>query len=325
MMRREFIAGIAGAVVWSLTVHAQRSTVPVIGLLSTRAPGELTHYLAVLLQGLQKMGYVEGQNVSIESRFAANRYERLEGLAAELASRQVAVIVTVGTAAAPAAKAVSSTIPVVFSIADDPVRLGLVASLNRPGGNMTGVTLLSAELGPKRLELLHELVPAATNIAILLNPASSAMKIISKDLSDAAQTLGLQLTFLNAGTDGEIEESFVALNQQKIGALLVANDAFFNSRIQLLTTLATRYAVPVVYPYRDYVEAGGLMSYGADLNFVYHEVGVYAGRVLKGETPADLPIIQATQFEFVLNLKTAKALDLNVPSMLLANADEVIE
>jgi len=325
MKRRQFIAGLGGAVAWPVVARAQRSTVPVIGLLSTRAPSEDPQLLAALRQGLREAGYVEGQNVSIESRFAANRYESLEGLAAELARRPVTVIATMGTAAAPAAKAATSTIPVVFGMGDDPVRLGLVASLNRPGGNVTGITVLSAELGPKRLELLHALVPSASNVAILLNPSSSAMEIISKDLSVAAQTLGLQLAFLNASTDAEIEESFKTLSQRKIGAAFVANDAFFNSRAQQFATLATRFAVPVIYSYRDYVTAGGLMSYGADINSVYHEVGIYVGRILKGERPADLPIIQASKFEFVLNLKTARLLRITVSSNLLALADEVIE
>jgi putative ABC transport system substrate-binding protein len=325
MKRREFITLLGGAAAWPLAARAQQPAMPVIGLLSTRAPDEDPRLLAAIHQGLKEMGYVEGRNVAIEPRFAANQYDRLPGMAAELVRHQVAVLTTMGTAAAPAAKAATSIIPVIFGMGDDPVKLGLVTSLNRPGGNLTGIALLSEELGPKRLELLHELVPAATDVAVLLNPASTAMEIISKSLQVAGRSVGLQLHFLNASTDGEIEKAFTTLIQGRLRVLLVVNDAFFNSRAQRITALAARNGVPGMYPYRDYAVVGGLMSYGASLTFVYQQVGIYTGRILKGEKPGDLPVIQASKFDFVINLKTAKALGIEVPPPLLARADEVIE
>jgi putative tryptophan/tyrosine transport system substrate-binding protein len=327
MRRREFISLFGGAAVWPLAAQAQAQQpgMPVIGLLSTRAPDDDPHFVTAIHKGLKETGYVEGQNVLIETRFAANQYDRLQQLAAQLVERHVTVITTMGTAAAPAAKAATSTIPVVFGIGDDPVKLGLVNSLNRPGGNVTGGTVLAEELGPKRLELLHELVPTANNVAVLLNPTSPAVAIISKGLEAAGQRLGLQLHFFNATNDSEIDEAFTKLVQQRLAAVVVINDAFFNSRAQRFAILATLHRVPGMYPYPIYALAGGLISYGASATDLYRQVGVYTGRVLKGEKPSELPVMQPTKFDLVINMRAAKALGLTVPAKLLALADEVIE
>lgn len=326
MKRREFIFALGSAVAaLPHATRAQRPSKPVIGLLSTRADTDDLYLVAAIYRGLRETGYIDGENVTIEARFAANQYNLLPQLAAELVQHRVAAIVTMGTAAAPIAKAATSTIPVIFGIGDDPVKLGLVNSINRPGGNVTGVAALGEELGPKRLEFLKELVSAAKSIAVLLNPTSSSMPIISKGLEAASRRLDLKLEFLDASNDGEIDEAFTKLVGQRLPALLVINDAFFNSRAQRFASLATRYRIPGMYPYRTYAVAGCLMSYGASLTDLYRQVGVYAGRVLKGERVAELPVVQPSKIDLVINLKTAKELDLVVPPTLLARADELIE
>jgi putative ABC transport system substrate-binding protein len=326
MRRRAFIALLAGAaIVWPLAGHAQQPSTPVIGFLTTRAPGEDAHLLAAFRQGLKEAGYVEGRNVAIEFRFAENQYDRLPALAADRVGRRVAVIVTMGAPAAPAAKAATTTIPIVFGIGDDPVRLGLVASLNRTGGNVTGQTGLLAEVGPKRLELLRELLPAAARIAVLINPAGPNAEPQTRDLQAAARTLGLQIDVLHAGSERDFEPAFAALRELRAGGLVIGNDPFFNSRSGQLAALALRHAVPTIYQFRQFAAAGGLMSYGANPVDGYRQVGLYTGRILAGEKPADLPVQQATKVELIINLATAKALGLTVPLALIGRADEVIE
>jgi putative ABC transport system substrate-binding protein len=321
MRRRAFIALLAGAAMgWPLAAHAQQPATPVIGFLTTRASGEDAHLLAAFRQGLKEAGYVEGRNVGIEYRFAETQYDRLPALAADLVGRRVAVIVTMGAPAAPAA-----TIPIVFGIGDDPVRLGLVAMLNRPGGNDTGQTGLLAEVGPKRLELLRELLPAAARIAALINPAGPNAEAQARDLQAAARTLGLQIDVLHAGSERDFEPAFAALRELRAGGLVIGNDPFFNSRSGQLAALALRHAVPTIYQFRQFAAAGGLMSYGANPVDGYRQVGLYTGRILAGEKPADLPVQQATKVELIINLATAKALGLTVPLALIGRADEVIE
>ena len=326
MRRREFITLLGGAAAWPLVAQAQQADrMRRIGVLSTRAPGADPHLLTALQRGLQETGFVDGQNLGIEYRFAANQYDRLPALAADLVGRRVALIVSMGTPAAPAAKAATATIPVVFGVGDDPVQLGLVASLARPGGNLTGITTLSGELGSKRLELLRELVPTATLVGVLVNPTNVNAEAVLKDLQAAARALGLQIHLLQASTEREIELAFATLLELRAGGLMVGTDPFFNSRSEQLAQLALRHAMPTVYQFREFAAAGGLMSYGGSITEVYRLAGIYAGRVLKGETPADLPVHQSTKVEMILNLKTAKALNLAVPPILLARADEVIE
>src|SRR5262245_26740173 len=324
MKRREFITLLGGAATWPMAAKAQQP-MPVIGVLSTRAPGADPHLLTALHRGLKEIGFVDGQNLRIEYRFAANQYDRLPTLAADLVGRRVALIVSMGTPAAPAAKAATATIPVVFGIGDDPVKLGLVASLARPGRNLTGVTTLSAELGSKRLELLHELVPKATLAGVLVNTTNVNAEAVLKDLQAAARAIGLQIHLLEASTEHEIEAAFATLLKLRAGGLMVGTDPFFNSRSEQLARLALRHAVPTVFQFREFAVAGGLMSYGGSITDVYRLAGIYAGRILKGEKPADLPVHQSTKVEMILNLKTAKALGLDVSPTLLARADEVIE
>jgi putative tryptophan/tyrosine transport system substrate-binding protein len=324
--RREFITLIGGAAAaWPLAAWAQQSAMPVVGFLNTRVPGADPHLLAAFRRGLKETGYVEGQNVTIEYRWAYNQYDRLPALAADLVHRQVTVIAAIGSPSAPAAKATTTTIPIVFIIGFDPVEVGLVTSLNRPGGNLTGVTVLGVELGSKRLELLHELAPTANIVAALVNPKTPAAETQSTDLQTAARTLGLKLHVLHARTEGDFDMVFATLLQLGAGGLVVGNDTFFSTRSEQLAALALRHGVPAIFQYRQFVEAGGLMSYGGDLADNYRLTGVYTGRVLKGEKPADLPVIQSTKVELIINLKTARALGLTVPLSLLGRADEVIE
>jgi ABC-type uncharacterized transport system substrate-binding protein len=323
--RREFITLLGGAAAWPLAARAQQPAMPVIGYLSARSPEDTTHLVAAFRRGLAENGYVEGQNVAIEYKWAHGQVDRLPALAAELAGRSVAILVaTGGESAALAAKAATSTIPIVFSMGDL-VKAGLAASYNRPGGNATGMNLLTDTLEPKRLGLLHELVPQAATIAFLLNPDFPSAEDQSKDMQEAARAIGLHIHALRANTDREIEAAFETVAQHRIGALAVAASPFFDTRRDTLVALVARHAVPTMYHFREFAAAGGLMSYGIDPIDAYRQVGVYAGRVLKGAKPADLPVLQPTKFEFVINLKTAKTLSLEIPARLLSFVDEVIE
>ena len=327
MRRREFITLLGGtAMAWPLAARAQQPAMPVIGFLSTRMPNESAHLVAAFRRGLAENGYVEGQNVAVEYRWALGQYDRLPALATELVRRPVAVLASVGgDPAAQAAKAATATIPIVFEIGTDPIKLGLVTSYNRPSGNATGINILTSALEAKRLGLLRELVPQAAALGVLLNPNWPAAAGQLSDVEEAARAIGVQTHVLRASTDGEIDTAFVSVAQHRIPALAVASDPFFTSRRDKLAALAARHAVPAMYPFRDYAVAGGLMSYGIDLPEVYRQVGVYAGRVLKGAKPADLPVMQPTKFEFVINLKTAKALGVKFSDNLMSLADEVIE
>jgi putative ABC transport system substrate-binding protein len=300
---------------------------PLVGFLHGASPDGYRSMVAAFRQGLEQSGYVEGQNVAIEYRWAEGQYDRLPALAAELVRRQVAVIATTGgTPSALAAKAATTTIPIVFAVADDPVRLGLVANLARPGGNATGVNFFIDELEAKRLELLHELVPAATRVAVLVNPANAPnTEITLRDVEPAARAMRLQIQVFNASTPREIDSAFASFMREPPDALFIGNDAFFTSRRVQLITLAARDRIPAAYSNRDYVEAGGLMTYGSDIKDAWRQVGVYASRILKGAKPAELPVAQSTKFELVINAETARMLDLNVPDKLLARGDEVIE
>jgi ABC-type uncharacterized transport system substrate-binding protein len=328
MSRREFIVLLGGAAAaWPLGARAQQAAMPLIGFLSNASPDGYTIRLRAFRQGLKEAGYVEGRNVEIEYRWAEGHNSRLPALAAELVRRQVAVMVAAGgTPAAVVAKAATSTIPIVFGVAVDPVEAGLVASLNRPGGNLTGVTNLNVEVGPKRLELVHELLPTATIIAVLVNPTSpSIAELFSRVMQQAARTLGLQLHILHASTDRDFDTVFASVVQLRAGALVISPDVFFNTRSDQLAALSLRHAVPAIYQYRPFAAAGGLMSYGSDETEYYRLVGIYAGRILKGEKPADLPVVQSTKVELIINLKTAEALGLTIPLPLIGRADEIIE
>jgi len=324
--RRDFITLLSGvAAAWPLAARAQQPAMPEVGFLHARSPDDTALQVTALRRGLAEIGYIEGQSVTIEYRFALGQYDRLPMMAEELARRPVAVLVAGSDPAALAAKAATTTIPIAFAVGADPVKLGLVASYNRPGGNATGMNILTSTLEAKRLGLLRELVPQAATIGILLNPNYPQAESHLRDMQEAARAVGLQIHVLRASTDREIEAAFESVAQHTILALAVSADPFFDTRRDKIVASAARYAVPAMYPFRDYAVAGGLMSYGIDLPEVYRQVGVYAGRVLKGAKPADLPVMQPTKFEFVINLKTAKALGVKFSDNLMSLADEVLE
>jgi putative ABC transport system substrate-binding protein len=327
MRRREFITLVAGAAAaWPLTTRAQQTATPVIGFLGSDSPDLYADRLRAFRQGLKETGYTEGQNLGIEYRWAEGHNDRLPALVADLVRRELAVIVTSTTPSVLAAKEATTTIPIVFFVAGDPVALGLVASLNRPGANLTGTTTLTLDVGSKWLELLHELVPTAKTLALLINPTSPTLaEAQAKDLRTAAHRLGLQVHLLEASTDRDFDTAFARLVQLRVGGLVITSDSFFFTRSEQLAALASRHAVPAIFGFREFATAGGLMSYGASVTDAHRWIGVYTGRVLKGEKPADLPVQQATKVELIINLKTAKALGLAVPLPLLGRADEVIE
>jgi putative ABC transport system substrate-binding protein len=328
MRRREFIKLIAGgAAAWPIAVRAQQSTIPVVGLVSGRSAQDAARYTAALRKGLNESGYVEGQNVMVEYHWLDGQYDRLPSLNADLVRRRVAIIAIPGSnPASLAAKAATTTIPIVFAVGEDPVKLGLVDSLARPGGNATGINFFVAEVAAKRLGLLHDLVPKALRVAVLINPANAPVaETMLREVPQAARAIGLQIQVLNASTSREIEAAFVTLVHDRADALFLAPDGFFSSRRVQFTTLAATHSVPAAYHLREFVEVGGLMSYGTDFLDSWRQVGVYTGQILKGAKPADLPVLQSTKFEFVINLQTARALGIEVPNSLQLLADEVIE
>jgi putative ABC transport system substrate-binding protein len=327
MRRREFIKFFGGMAAWPLTAHAQQPAIPVIGFLSSRSPGESASVVAAFRQGLRETGFIEGQNLGIAFRWAEGRYDKLPALASELVNLPVALLFAAGgPPSAFAAKGATSTIPVVFSAASDPVEIGLVPSLNQPGGNVTGMALFSASLGTKRLELMKELMPNAGVIGYLLNPADQKKsEIETKSVVAAAGALGIDVRILNAKSESELETVFAGLQGMRIRALVVSGEPFFDSQRERIAGLAARYAVTAIYAWREYVLAGGLMSYGTDLPESYRQAAIYAGRILKGEKPANLPVVQPTKFYLAVNAKTAKSLGIEVPPRLLGLADEVIE
>ena len=326
MRRRKFFGVMGGAVVWPVVARAQRPAMPIIGFLSSESPSQFGDMVGAFRQGLNELGFVEHRNVGIEYRWAEGQYDRLPALAAELVGQRVSLIAaTGGTLAAHAVKGATTSIPIVFVSGDDPVRTGIVDRLNRPGGNITGVMIMTTMLAAKRLEVLRDLLPKATNIGVLFNPANRTAADQVKDIQAAASTLGQTLKIVEATTEREIESSFATLAAQRIDALIVGTDPFFNSRRQQIVALAARYAMPANYALREYATAGGLISYGSRRSEAYRQAGIYTGQILKGEKPADMPVLQPTILELVINLKTAKALGLTVPPTLISRADEVIE
>jgi putative ABC transport system substrate-binding protein len=325
MRRREFISLLGGAAAWPLVAGAQQPALPVVGFLNSASPEGYAPMVTAFSQGLKQTGYVEGQNVAMEFRWAEGHYDLLPELAAELVRRQVAVIAAGGPPAALAAKAATSTIPIVFTSGTDPVKLGLVSSFNRPGGNITGVHLFLSELNTKKLALLRDLLPQAKVIGLLLNPTAENAEPQSRDLRAAGQALGFQIQRVNASSDREFESAFATLVEQRVDALVVGSDPFLNSRRDQLVALAARHAIPAVYEVREFADAGGLMTYGTSIKDAYRQAGAYVGQILKGAKAADLPVMQSTKFEFVINIKTAKTLGIKVPDNVLSLADEVIE
>jgi putative tryptophan/tyrosine transport system substrate-binding protein len=323
MRRRELLSLFGAAAAWPLAAHAQQPTVPVIGFLTSRTPKQAEYLVAAIREGLKEVGYIEGQNVAIEFRYAEGQYDRLPALAADLVGRQVAVIIAGGTSGP--AIAATKTIPIVFTTGFDPVETGLVSSLNRPGGNVTGATFYSGALGAKQMGLLRELAPNTATFGLLVNPDAASAVSQVRDTQSAARTIGCELRVLNADTEREIDEAFAVMAKLPNPALLISVDPFFDSRPIQLIDLAARHALPTSYYLREFVNAGGLMSYGASITDTYRQAAIYAGRILKGEKSADLPVMRPTKFELVINLKTAKALGLTVPPSLLTTADEVVE
>jgi putative ABC transport system substrate-binding protein len=327
MKRREFITLFGGAAAaWPLAARAQQPAMPVIGVLDARSPGTTENSLRAFREGLKDTGYIAGENVALEYRWAEDQIERLPALAADLVQRRATVIAAISLTPALAAKAAIATIPIVFIVNEDPVRLGLVASLARPGGNLTGINILTAEVTAKRLDLLRELMPSATRVGVLVNPVNATnTETTLREMAAAARTTGLQVKVLNASTSREIEAAFASLLHERPDALFVGAEPYFYSRRVQLAVLAASHRLPAIYAQRDFVEAGGLMSYGTNIAAAFRQIGVYAGRILRGTKPADLPVVQASKFELVVNLPTARALGLEIPPMLLARADEVIE
>jgi putative tryptophan/tyrosine transport system substrate-binding protein len=327
MRRRDFITLLGGAAVaWPLAARAQQPAMPVIGFITLGSSDALVGWAAAFRQGLSEIGYVDGQNVTIEYHWLEGRYDLLPALVADLVRHRVAVIATPVTAAALAAKAATNTIPIVFGVGEDPVKLGLVASLARPGGNATGINFLLQEVNAKRLEIVLELHPKPVRIALLLNPANVPVtEATLRDVQEAARAIALPILILNASTNDEIDAVFAALANERADALIVAADSYFNTRRVQLAVLAARYRIPVIFSQRDFVEAGGLMSYGTDIEDSIRQIGIYAGKILKGAEPADFPVVQSTKFEFAINLQTAKSIGIDVPATLLSRADKVIE
>jgi putative tryptophan/tyrosine transport system substrate-binding protein len=328
MRRREFIGGLGSAAVWPLVARAQQAAMPVIGFLLPQSADDYKTEIVAFFQSLKDAGFVEGQNVTVEYRYAENQLDRLPALAADLVRRRIAVIVVAGTIAAIAAKEATASIPIVFGAGADPVARGLVASLNRPGANLTGIANLEAELGPKQLQLLRDLMPNAATFGVLVDPVSPPAQSMIAALKTAASKLGRQLVVVNARTDSDLETAFAGFSEQGIGAVLVGNSTLYVRRTEQLAALSVRYALPAIFAFREFALAGGLMSYGSSIGHVWHQIGIYTGRILRGGKPADLPVQQATKLALVIlviNLKTAKALGLTIPETLLATADEVIQ